>query len=149
MRFVFFLFVFSATALAQANTCGGLISVTESGVLAYPPIAKAAHVEGLVILLATFKTSGEVAEITVVSGPIMLIPSATAFVRGWQANSYTGPRTCPIVVRYIARHVGCGESAGDDTFTRQDPQHVTLEAGFVPLCDPAADIRHKHRFLFF
>jgi hypothetical protein len=149
MRITLLLLAFTACAVAQPGTCGGLSSVTETNALVYPPLAKAAFVDGLVILLATFKTSGEVEKIVVVEGPPMLVPSATAYVQGLRANEYTGQRTCGMVVEYRGRHVACGEALGNDIFARADAQHVSLEAGLMPICDAAATVKRKRRFLIF
>ena len=147
MRILFLLLALTSNAFAQTSNCGGLTSVRETTRAVYPPIAKAAHVWGTVILLASFEPSGTVSKIDVVSGPQMLRESAVAFVKGWMVNQFTGPRTCPIVVEYVSRHVDCFQDAGKDILTRSDPQHVILEGGFVPLCDPAADISRKRRLL--
>ena len=112
----------SSSCIAQQEPCG-LRKMTETTKPAYPPIAKAAHVEGVVVMLVNFKLNGEVEKIDIVSGPKMLQGAATNYVQGWHANEYTGPRTCPIVVSFrLHRH-------GDTTtppVVRQDLQHVTL-----------------------
>jgi len=112
----------SPTGIAQQETCC-LRKMTETTTPLYPPIAKAAHVEGNVVMLVNFKTSGDVEKIDIVSGPEMLKIAATNYVQGWHANEYTGPRTCPIVVSFRLHRQG-------DTTTppvvRQDLQHVTL-----------------------
>ena len=112
----------SPIGIAQQETCG-LRKMTETTTPIYPPIAKAAHVEGNVVMLVNFKTSGEVEKIDIVSGHEMLKIAATNYVQGWHANEYTGPRTCPIVVSFRLHRQG-------DTTTppvvRQDLQHVTL-----------------------
>ena len=112
----------SSACFAQQGACG-LNKMTEAAAPIYPPIAKAAHVEGNVVMLVNFKISGEVEKIDVVSGPEMLKFAATNYVQGWRANEYTGPRTCPIVVSFRLHRQG-------DTTTppvvRQDLQHVTL-----------------------
>jgi hypothetical protein len=112
----------SHPGVAQQETCG-LSKMTDTNAVVYPPIAKAAHVEGNVIMLVRFKLSGEVEKVDIVSGPEMLKPAATSYVQGWRANEYTGPRTCPIVISFRLL-------PEKDTTTphviRQDPQHVTL-----------------------
>jgi TonB family protein len=114
----------SCACLAQQNPCG-LSKMTETTTPVYPPIAKAAHVEGNVILLVSFKTTGEVDRIDVTSGPKMLERAATDYVKGWHANEYSGPRTCPIVVTFHLLRENEKATAG---FARQDSQHVTLNA---------------------
>jgi hypothetical protein len=141
----------STAALAQPNTCGGLTSVTDGAKPVYPPIAKAAHVSGMVILLVSFKTSGEADTIQVVSGPVMLQKAATDYVKSKHANDYSGPRTCPIVVIYTLSEGSCDDhSRKEDSAEVMDVQHSVIHGEAGMLCDPAVDIvKRKHRFLLF
>lgn len=111
----------SSACIAQ-GACG-LSKMTEAATPVYPPIAKAAHVEGNVILLVTFKTTGEVEKIDIVSGPKMLERATTDYVKGWHANEYSGPRTCPIVISF---HLLRENEKATPGVIRQDLQHVTL-----------------------
>jgi hypothetical protein len=112
----------SCTCVAQQSTCG-LSKMTEAATPVYPPIAKAAHVEGNVILMVAFKTSGEVEKIDLVSGSEMLKIAAANYVQGWHANEYSGPRTCPIVISFRLRRQG---ETTTPPIVRQDLQHVAL-----------------------
>lgn len=49
----------------------------------YPPVAKAAHIAGLVILHAVISTQGTVTALEVVSGPDILRSAALEAVRQW------------------------------------------------------------------
>jgi hypothetical protein len=126
MRFllIFFTLTLTTTALAQQEPCG-LRTMTESAAPVYPQIAKAAHVEGNIIMLVTFKTTGDVDQIKVLSGPPMLESAATNSVMTWHANEYPGPRTCPIVVRFRLLAPDA-PSSGD--VSRENLQHVTVTA---------------------
>lgn len=121
----------AGVAQAQSVPCG-LTSMTETAQLVYPPIAKAAHVEGPVILLATFAQDGTVTTTTTIHGPKMLEAAATTYVKSLRANSYTGPRQCPIVVTF---HMQGGPRSCDaptdqgtyiPRFEHIDLQHVAL-----------------------
>ena len=50
---------------------------------AYPPLAKAAHISGVVALEAVIATNGRLAEIRVKSGHPLLVPAAVEAVRQW------------------------------------------------------------------
>ena len=50
----------------------------------YPPIAKAAHVSGTVVLVATISKTGEVEDLHAVSGPAMLQQAAQEAVKTWR-----------------------------------------------------------------
>jgi hypothetical protein len=123
MRLALLLFALTVPALAQTNTCGGLTSVTDSARPVYSPIAIAAHVQGQVIMLVTFKTTGKVKKVEVLSGQNMLLSAATKYVEAWRANPYDSLRTCQVSVHY--------ELSSDppkQPFLRADPQHVTIYA---------------------
>jgi protein TonB len=54
----------------------------------YPPIAKAARVQGTVVLQATISKTGAIENLKVVSGPAMLQQSALDAVRTWRYKPY-------------------------------------------------------------
>jgi protein TonB len=54
----------------------------------YPPIAKAAHVQGVVILHAIISKTGTIEQLTVVSGPPMLQGAAVDAVKRWRYKPY-------------------------------------------------------------
>ena len=124
-----------SAAHAQSASCG-LTSFQESTPLIYPPIAKAAHVTGTVVLLAAFDLTGKVTSIRALSGPLMLQGAAINYVKNWQANSFTGPRECPVSVTYrvVGVEAECGSKDDHsklpiDSFKRIDVQHVVITRG--------------------
>jgi protein TonB len=50
----------------------------------YPPIAKAARIQGTVVLAATIGKNGTIQDLKVVSGPAMLQQAALDAVRRWR-----------------------------------------------------------------
>jgi protein TonB len=54
----------------------------------YPPIAKAAHVSGAVVLHALISKAGTIQNLQVVSGPEMLRAAALDAVRNWRYKPY-------------------------------------------------------------
>jgi protein TonB len=54
----------------------------------YPPIAKAAHVQGVVVLQATISKTGTIEDLKVLSGPPMLTGAAVDAVRRWRYKPY-------------------------------------------------------------
>jgi protein TonB len=54
----------------------------------YPPIAKAAHVQGVVILHAIISKNGTIENLQVVSGPPMLTAAALDAVKRWRYKPY-------------------------------------------------------------
>ena len=122
--------------------------MTEQSQLVYPPIARAAHIDGMVILLVRFELSGVSAEVKVLSGPPMLQAAAVDFVKSWRANEYTGPRECPIVVSFkfveagsIDKEVRSNQQAALSKITRSDLQHVTITTHPVVLYSEETQIK--------
>jgi hypothetical protein len=108
----------------------------ETKPLTYPPIMKVAHVQGTVVLLATFDHDGNVTQIKPISGPGMfkgvfgmLKNAATEFVQGWHANAYTGPRECPVAINFI---IGKETDKPQTKVVRVDLQHVQITSDFYP-----------------
>ena len=54
----------------------------------YPPIAKAAHIQGTVVLSALISKQGTIEDLRVVSGPAMLRNAALEAVRTWRYKPY-------------------------------------------------------------
>jgi periplasmic protein TonB len=54
----------------------------------YPAIAKAARIQGTVVLQATISKTGSIENLRVVSGPPMLQQSAMDAVRSWRYKPY-------------------------------------------------------------
>jgi protein TonB len=71
--------------VSQGVIAGNIISRPDP---VYPPIAKAAHVQGVVILHAIISKQGTIEGLTVISGPPMLQSSALDAVRRWRYKPY-------------------------------------------------------------
>ena len=131
-------------AHAMEGPCG-LTTMVETTVPTYLPLARAANVTGVVIMMAEIGTDGAIENLSVLRGPVMLQSGALDFVKGWKANRYAGPRTCPLVVSYV---LGDGHQT---TGQWSDVQHYVVVGAEPPcLCDPPGVLGHKRkRFLFF
>jgi protein TonB len=71
--------------ISQGVTRGLLIHRMEP---AYPPLARAARVQGEVLLSAVIDTNGTIQNLQLVSGHPMLVPSAIAAVKQWRYKPY-------------------------------------------------------------
>jgi TonB family protein len=71
--------------VSAGQMAGNLISRPDP---VYPPIAKAAHVQGAVVLRAVISKTGEVTNYAVASGPEMLRGSAIDAVKQWKYKPY-------------------------------------------------------------
>ncbi len=100
LRLAVFALFATITSRAQAlDASCGLSSMIETTTPTYLPLGRAARVQGTVILMANVGTDGLITSLNVVSGPAMLRSGALDFAKGWKANAYSGPRTCPLVSR--------------------------------------------------
>ena len=71
--------------ISAAEAVGLLLQKTQPS---YPPIAKAAHISGTVVLQATISKTGSIEEPQVISGPAMLQQAALDAVRQWRYKPY-------------------------------------------------------------
>lgn len=71
--------------ISQGVTRGLLIHRVEP---VYPPLAKAARVQGEVLLSAVISSNGEIQNLQLVSGHPMLVPAAMAAVKQWRYKPY-------------------------------------------------------------
>jgi len=71
--------------ISQGVTKGLLIHRIEP---AYPPLARAARVQGEVMLSAVISTTGDIQNLQLISGHPMLVPAAIAAVRQWRYKPY-------------------------------------------------------------
>ncbi len=73
-----------------ARISGGVVAglKTSGSNPVYPPIARAAHIGGSVVLHAVISKTGSIENLTVMSGPPMLQGAALDAVRGWKYKPY-------------------------------------------------------------
>jgi protein TonB len=71
--------------ISQGVTKGLLIRRVEPG---YPTLARAARVQGEVVLSAIISVTGEIENLQLVSGHPMLVPAALAAVKQWRYKPY-------------------------------------------------------------
>jgi len=71
--------------ISQGVTKGLLVQKVEP---TYPSLARAARVQGDVILSAIIDSNGQITNLQLVSGHPMLVPSAIAAVKQWRYKPY-------------------------------------------------------------
>jgi periplasmic protein TonB len=79
-----------AAAPKKVNISGGVANgmLLQRVTPVYPPIAKAARVQGTVVLEATITKTGSIEGLKVISGPAMLQQAALDAVRQWRYRPY-------------------------------------------------------------
>ncbi len=75
----------SRIRVSSGVTAGLLLKRVEP---AYPPLAKTARVQGVVVLHAIISKTGTIEGLTLVSGPAMLAPAAIDAVKQWRYKPY-------------------------------------------------------------
>src|ERR1700761_3663304 len=68
--------------------------------LKYPPIARAAKVQGDVVVSFRLTAQGDTADVTALSGPAMLQSTAVENVKAWRFDSKSQPANQPLVVTF-------------------------------------------------
>jgi hypothetical protein len=111
---------FVAGSDVQSLVESGLPTVTGATVPLYPPIARAASLQGIVVLLAT--TSGEKVESTkVLSGHPLLVQAAESNIRTW---TFVGKP--PQSIKVIYRHEISEKCEGDPSVKLDFPSEATI-----------------------
>jgi TonB family protein len=111
----------------------------------YPPIARAAHTSGDVVLKITVLGDGTPGEIEVVSGPAMLRDAALNSAKGSSFQSSPGGDSnepFELTYKFVLEVLDC-DKAPDSSFplVQHDSDTVTVTGQAMPICDPGAEIR--------
>lgn len=128
------------TAQAQSSPCG-ISSIRLWQAAIYPPIAKAAHVSGPVIMLVQFDREGLPFHINVVSGPELLSKSATDSVASMRVNTFPGVRECPVVIQF--KLGDCNQAVQKSSLTS------STVCAVPPVLDSAFAVTKRRHFILF
>lgn len=145
--------------IAKANADEHLVRRIDSE---YPPLARAARVQGKVLLKATISKDGDVAAVTVVSGHPMLIPSAVEAVKKWQYKPFLVDGQPAVVTTEIEVQFSLGisevdykqgQDASNDYFKQEkkcrdllhEQQYPDAEQTCGPLIELAAKLPSERR----
>lgn len=132
-------------AMAQDPAC----AIQDATSAVYPPIAKAAHVEGDVLFLAAFDHDGKATSLRLVSGPPLLQEASWASVKTWQAKPYAGSRTCLLAIHYRIEDY---DPPRQPYPSQSGPGHMTVVAmspALYSMSDPRSKIIRRKRFGIF
>jgi Gram-negative bacterial TonB protein C-terminal len=127
-----------------------LDGVTESKSPTYPPIARAAHVEGDVSARLTFDAKGQVTEVADWTGPEMLRQPTEDYLRSWRLRSGSMPSymdSCQSTVLIEYRLTTASEKPSNTQVFRADPSHILIEDHGALQIDPTVEITKKKKFL--
>jgi hypothetical protein len=117
--------------------------------LAYPPIAKAAHVSGDVTTTVTFDHSGNPTTFSRWTGPEMLRKSAEAYLRSMKISELPAYATsCDANIFIEYRLTTDKDTVNGPVVTKGDPSHYLVEAAPAILSDPAGEfVTRRRKFL--
>jgi len=129
-----------------------LDGVTESKLPTYPPIARAAHVEGDVSARLTFDSKGQVMEVAQWIGPEMLRQPTEDYLRSWRLRPGSMPRymdSCQSTVLIEYRLTAATEVVASDVHIfKADPTHILIEDHPVMTVDPSVETTKVKRKKF-
>ena len=147
MRLALLLLALTTPAIAEPRWC----NVTDFGkTLVYPPIARAAHVTGLVSLRVTYERTGNVITVETINGPIMLVNAATEQIK--QSTIGTdAPGSDPCESLFIINYELDDGKLPPLTPTPNVPGMFrgTVRAYVLVLSDPAFTITRKRHWYSF
>jgi hypothetical protein len=142
MLFVCAALIFGLTTRsdAQGAYCGATIQHSTNKLL-YPPIARAAHIAGTIVLVVAFNHDGSVSTVRPIAGPELLRITALNYAKGLSAEPSSGSRECPFVVDFNFNN--CDKAQAP----RSNGASVCTEP--LVISDPAFTITRKKRFIIF
>jgi hypothetical protein len=115
--------------------------------VSYPPIAKAARVEGVVVSRIIFKPNGKVERFEAVFGPAMLFKFLEQEMSNWSlATDAKGYETCEtlVIARFrLIEPTSCNPAPNLPTeYDFSTPSILRLSLGASPfaICDPAGTV---------
>ncbi|HKN71900.1 MAG TPA: TonB family protein [Terriglobales bacterium] len=128
----------------------------------YPPLARAARLQGKVLLKATISKDGDVTAVAVVSGHPMLIPSAVEAIKKWQYKPFLVDGQPAVVTTEIEVPFSLGiseedykkqQDASNDYFKQEkkcrdllhEQQYLDAEQTCRPLIELAAKLPSERR----
>jgi hypothetical protein len=119
----------------------------------YPPIARAAHVGGEIVLRTSFDYEGHVKVTRILDGTDMLKPAATKLIESSNASPSHESRECRILVTYEIVDAEYDNkckvtNTTPESVTLINPQHLKVIDMGLGCCDPAITYT-RHHFLFF
>ena len=138
-----------SAAAADLRWCT-ITSKRDADTLVYPPIARVAHVEGIVIQRINFTSAGKVLSVESISGPQMLATSTADQLRTWHLQTdATGDQDCQsiVLVRYRIYF-------DDPPPTENHPStpglfQISIDGLSLVISDPAATITKRRQFHLF
>ncbi len=129
-----------------------LDGVTESKSPTYPPMARAAHVEGDVSVNLSFDAKGQVTNVAEWTGPEMLRQPTEDYLRSWRLRPGSMPTymdSCQSTVLIEYRLTAATAVVASDVHIfKADPTHILIEDHPVMTVDPSGEITKVKRKKF-
>jgi hypothetical protein len=144
-----FILMCQVATAADVRWCT-ITSKRNTDTLVYPPIARVARVDGIIIQRINFASTGKVLSVESISGPQMLATSTADQLKTWHLQTdATGDQDCQslILVRYRIYF-------DDPPPTEKHPSipgmfQISIDGLSLVISDPAATITKRRRFHLF
>jgi len=122
--------------------------------LIYPPLARASHLSGVVLLLATYRPTGEILTTEVISGPQMLADSAREQIQEWKmSTTASGDQPCQTLIiakfNILPENYGISPTHTKETVLNDGILRTFVDSYTIVISDPVTVIRRRRRFLIF
>jgi hypothetical protein len=98
--------------------------------LRYPPLARQAQIEGIVVVKADLDGQGNVVTATAIAGPRLLVPVCLDNIKTWQFSQASNRQSDSVVILYDFRLQGyCLALPCDSTFTFRPRNIAQITSG--------------------
>jgi hypothetical protein len=132
----------SVSARAEARWCS-ITAIRSTDTLLYPPIAKAARISGIVLGRVTFRKTGTVDAVQVISGPVILARGLTEQLKTWSVTTdANGTEPCEslIVAKFTLIDPDAAVREAEPQPVTPSIYQVAVQDQPIVLSDPAAYI---------
>lgn len=134
---------------AEPRWCS-IIDKGLSDQLFYPPIAKAAHVHGVVLARIIYSSDGKVEKVEPIFGPRLLATPLSGQVKAWTIKTNAvGDALCEtlVIAKFHLNAPSCNSSVNPppNSMDITTPSILRLELTATPfmICDPAFEVGHS------
>jgi hypothetical protein len=143
--------IFVPACRGEARWCD-ITGHGDSDKVVYPPIARAAHVSGTVLLRITYTPQGQPQDVTSISGPPMLARFVGNQFKAWHLKTNaTGEDLCQsLAIVQFRLSDNPSAQAQQEQLVSGSIMRLSIDAQVPPcLCDPAPTLGKKRRFFLF
>jgi hypothetical protein len=154
-RWLILLIIGLATTLSRAETpwCNA-ISVADDVKPAYPPIARAARISGIVLMRVTVDQQSDITDVSPIFGPKMLEIASTGQMKKWHLQrdfNEAGPCLGTVIIdfQFLAEDRVISESEPVSASIIRNLIRFSVKTETVTISDPPVYLGKRHFFPWF